>query len=61
MDASVFNPRLTKSNRDFTIPGCRDFATMAERDQIVRLGTGGDVFRRLADRTERERRPPVFD
>ena len=32
MDASVFNPRLTKSNRDFTIPGCRDFATMAERE-----------------------------
>jgi len=23
---------LTKSNRDFTTPGCRDFATMAERE-----------------------------
>ena len=32
MDASAFNPRLTKSNRDFTTPGCRDFATMAERE-----------------------------
>jgi hypothetical protein len=32
MDASDFNPRLTKSNRDFTTPGCRDFATMAERE-----------------------------
>ena len=26
MDASAFNPR------DFTTPGCRDFATMAERE-----------------------------
>src|ERR1700676_1333014 len=32
MDASAFNPRLTKSNRDFMTPGCRDFATMAERE-----------------------------
>ena len=32
MDASAFNLRLTKSNRDFTTQDCRDFATMAERE-----------------------------
>jgi hypothetical protein len=32
MDASAFNPRLTKSNRDFTTPGCSAFAAMAERE-----------------------------
>ena len=32
MDASAFDSRLTKSNRDFTTPGCRDFETTAERE-----------------------------
>jgi hypothetical protein len=44
MDASAFNPRLTKSNRDFTTPGCSDFATMAERELSAFFRTVTKLF-----------------